>query len=73
MLLVPLIAGIACFFLEAQAARMTALIATLSNLALGIVLWANYEIGGAQWQFTETAPLFAGFEYALVPVVRAEE
>ena len=29
------------------------------------MLWVNYEIGGPQWQFTETAPLFAGFEYAL--------
>jgi len=65
MLLVPLVAGIACFFLEAQAARMTALVATLANLALGVVLWVNYEIGGAQWQFVETAPLFAGFSYAL--------
>ena len=65
MLLVPLIAGVACFFLAAQAARVTALVATLANLTLGIVLWVNYEIGGPQWQFTETAPLFAGFEYAL--------
>ncbi|HSM53648.1 MAG TPA: proton-conducting transporter membrane subunit, partial [Erythrobacter sp.] len=65
MLLVPLVAGIACFFLEAQAARMTALVATLANLALGVLLWVNYEIGGAQWQFVETAPLFAGFSSAL--------
>ncbi|MFZ9396566.1 MAG: NADH-quinone oxidoreductase subunit M [Erythrobacter sp.] len=65
MLLVPLVAGIACFFLDARAARMTALAATLANLALGVVLWVNYDIGGAQWQFTESAPLFAGFSYAL--------
>ena len=65
MLLVPLAAGIACFFLEANAARMTALIATLVNLGLGILLWLNYDIGGAQWQFTERADLFAGFSYAL--------
>jgi len=65
MLLVPLIGGIACFFLEARAARLTALVATLVNLALGIVLWVDYDIGGAQWQFIETAPLFAGFKYAL--------
>ncbi|MEP2736321.1 MAG: NADH-quinone oxidoreductase subunit M [Erythrobacter sp.] len=65
MLLVPLVAGIACFFLSAQAARQTALVATLVNLAFGIMLWARYEIGGPQWQFTEVAPLFAGFEYAL--------
>ena len=58
MLLVPLAAGIACFFLEASAARMTALVATLVNLGLGILLWLNYDIGGAQWQFTERADLF---------------
>ncbi|HEX5645014.1 MAG TPA: NADH-quinone oxidoreductase subunit M, partial [Erythrobacter sp.] len=65
MLLVPLVAGIACFFLEAQAARLTALAATLANLALGVMLWISYDIGGAQWQFVEKAPLFAGFSYAL--------
>ncbi len=65
MLLVPLVAGIACFFLEAKAARMAALIATLVNLALGVVLWASYDVGGAQWQFVERSELFAGFSYAL--------
>ena len=65
MLLVPLIAAIACFFLEAKAARQTALVATLINLALGILLWAKYEIGGPQWHFVEEAELFAGFSYAL--------
>ena len=65
MLLVPLAGAIACLFLGANAARLTALVATLANLALGIVLWANYDIGGAQWQFMERANLFAGFQYAL--------
>ncbi|MEB3414828.1 NADH-quinone oxidoreductase subunit M [Alteriqipengyuania sp. WL0013] len=65
MLLVPLAAAIACLFLDAKTARMTALAATLIDLALGIALWANYDIGGAQWQFVESAPLFAGFSYAL--------
>ena len=65
MLLVPLVAGIACFFLEAQTARLTALAGTLANLALGVMLWISYDIGGAQWQFVEKAPLFAGFSYAL--------
>ncbi|SMQ74616.1 NADH dehydrogenase subunit M [Altererythrobacter xiamenensis] len=65
MLLVPLVAGIACFFLDAGASRVTALAATLVNFVLGILLWANYEIGGAQWQFVERAELFAGFSYAL--------
>jgi NADH-quinone oxidoreductase subunit M len=65
MLLVPLVAAIACLFAEAKAARIIALGATLINLALGILLWAQYDIGGAQWQFTERAALFAGFDYAL--------
>ncbi len=65
MLLVPLLAAVACLFSEAKAARMIALVATLIDLGLGILLWLNYDIGGAQWQFTERAELFAGFSYAL--------
>ena len=65
LLVVPLVAALACYFLAAPAARMVALGATLINLALGIVVWTGYEIGGPQWQFTERADLFAGFEYAL--------
>ena len=65
MLLVPLIAGIVCFFLQPHAARQIALAATLLNLALGIVLWLEYEIGGPRWQFTEGEPLFTGFSWAL--------
>ena len=65
MLVVPLVAGIACLFLGAASARLTALVATLVNLALGIALWLTYDIGGAQWQFTERAELFAVFDYAL--------
>jgi len=30
-----------------------------------MILWANYDIGGAQWQFTENAALFAGFSWKL--------
>ena len=65
MLAVPLLAAIACFFVSDSAARFIALVATLIDLALGIVMWASYDIGGAQWQFTERADLFAGFSYAL--------
>ena len=65
MLLVPLVAAIACLFLEAKSARVVALLATLIDFVLGVVLWANFDIGGAQWQFVEHAPLFAGFNYAL--------
>ena len=65
MLLVPLVGAIACLLANARQARMIALIATLIDFALGVVLWANYDIGGAQWQFTEKVPLFAGFSWAL--------
>ncbi|MGB3739908.1 MAG: NADH-quinone oxidoreductase subunit M [Pontixanthobacter sp.] len=65
MLLVPLVGAVICLFANAQVARTTALSATLLNLALGAVLWALYDIGGAQWQFVERAELFAGFSYAL--------
>jgi NADH-quinone oxidoreductase subunit M len=65
MLLVPLVAAVACLLVEAPAARLIALAATLIDLALGIVLWANFDIGGAQWQFQERAALFSGFEWKL--------
>ena len=65
MLLVPLAGAIACLFLTGSTARMTALLATLVNLGLGVLLWLNFDVGGAQWQFQERADLFAGFEYAL--------
>jgi len=65
MLLIPLIGALACILSNAPTARLIALLATLANLALGIVLWASYDIGGAQWQFTERADLFAGMQWAL--------
>ncbi|GAA0279656.1 NADH-quinone oxidoreductase subunit M [Alteraurantiacibacter aestuarii] len=65
MLLVPLLGAAACLLVAANQARLIALGATLVNLALGIMLWANFDIGGAQWQFTESADLFAGFQWAL--------
>ena len=65
MLLVPLAAAAACLFVQAPAARTIALAATLIDLALGVLLWANYDVGGAQWQFTERVALFSGFDWAL--------
>ena len=53
MLAVPAVAAVACLFLSASAARWLALAATLVDFALGILLWASYHIGGAQWQFVE--------------------
>jgi NADH-quinone oxidoreductase subunit M len=65
LLAVPLVAAVACLFLSDNGARWTALAATLVNLALGVLLWLNYDIGGAQWQFQESQDLFSGFKYAL--------
>jgi NADH-quinone oxidoreductase subunit M len=65
MLLVPLLGAVACFFSGAQMARTVALVATVANLLLGVLLWASFDVGGAQWQFTERADLFAGFQWAL--------
>ena len=65
MMLVPMAGAAICLFSPAALARWTALGATLVTFALGLVLWSNYDIGGAQWQFTERAELFAGFSYAL--------
>ena len=53
MLAVPALAAIACLFLDAKSARWLALGATLVDLALGIILWSSYDVGGAQWQFVE--------------------
>ena len=64
MMLVPLVGALACLFAGA-ASRMIALAATLVTFALGVVLWANYDIGGAQWQFQERYELVSGFSYAL--------
>jgi NADH-quinone oxidoreductase subunit M len=65
MLLVPLLGAVACLFVEAKQARTVALAATLIDFALGVVLWANFDVGGAQWQFTERLDLFSGFKWAL--------
>ncbi|MBK6801095.1 MAG: NADH-quinone oxidoreductase subunit M [Novosphingobium sp.] len=65
MLAVPLVAALACLLSGAAAARTIALIATLIDLVLGAVLWAQYDIGGAQWQFQENVALFQGFAWKL--------
>ncbi|KTW14787.1 NADH-quinone oxidoreductase subunit M [Sphingomonas sanguinis] len=66
MLAVPAVAAIACLFLSAQGARLLALAATLIDFALGIVLWTQFDVGGAQWQFVEHAPgIFGPFGWSL--------
>ena len=68
MLAVPAFAAVACLFLNAQSARWLALAATFVDLALGILLWANFQSGdgAAQWQFVEHVRLFGigGAEFA---------
>ena len=63
MLLVPALAAIACLFVPAATARMVALGATFADFALGILLWANFDIGGAQWQFVEHGPRLGFFAW----------
>ena len=55
MMLVPLAGAIACLF-AGQASRIIALGATLITFVLGVLLWANYEIGGAQWNRDAAEP-----------------
>ena len=65
MLAVPLAAALVCLVVDAKAARSLALAATLIDFALGVLLWLNFDVGGAQWQFQESKQLFAGFDWKL--------
>jgi NADH-quinone oxidoreductase subunit M len=67
MMAVPMAGAIACLFSGANTARWIALLATLVDLALGIVLWAGFDQSGsaAQWQFQEYAPIFGRFAWAM--------
>jgi NADH-quinone oxidoreductase subunit M len=65
MLAVPAIGALLCLFLKAEQARWVALAATLIDLALGVMLWGGYQIGGAQWQFVERGPDLGVFRWDL--------
>ena len=66
MLAVPAAAAIGCLFLSANGARWLALAATLVDFVLGVVMWANFDIGGPQWQFVErAAAIFGPFGWSL--------
>jgi NADH-quinone oxidoreductase subunit M len=65
MIFIPLIAGVISLFLSASGARWLALIATLADLVLGIMLWAAYDPTGAQWQFVEQIGLGGSVAWAL--------
>lgn len=67
MLAVPMAAAVACLYVSAQNARLIALVATLIDLVLGIVLWINFDASlvGPQWQFQEFQPIFGRFAWAM--------
>ncbi len=65
MIFIPLIAAVIALFVSANAARWIALVATLADLALGIMLWAAYDPTGAQWQFVEQLGLGGSVAWAL--------
>ena len=65
LIALPLVAGVVCLFVSANAARWTALISTLIGFAIGIWMWTAYVPGGPQWQFQELVPLGGGFSWAL--------
>jgi len=67
LLAVPMAGAIACLFASANQARWIALAATLVDFVLGVVLWASFDqgVGAPQWQFTEYAPIFGRFSWAL--------
>jgi NADH-quinone oxidoreductase subunit M len=65
MIAIPLLAGLACLYVSPNQARWIALGATLADFALGVVLWINFDPNGAQWQFTESIPLFGRFSWSL--------
>ena len=62
MLAIPAIAAVACLFLSANAARWLALGATLIDFLLSIGLWAQFDIGGPQWQFFENGGSLGVFD-----------
>ena len=65
MLGVPLLAGLLCLFVDAKMARTIALAGTVIDFVLGLLLWTQFDVGGAQWQFQESVPLFSGFAWKL--------
>ena len=67
MILLPLVVGAALLVWpgdehgRAAAARWLALGTTLVELALGILLWLNFDVGLPGFQFAENVPLFAPY------------
>lgn len=65
LIALPTLAAVVCLFSDAKASRWIALGATLVNFALGVLMWATYQVDGPQWQFVENLPVFGRFSWAL--------
>jgi len=65
LIIIPLLAGVLCLFVQAQGARWIALIGTLIDFALSLYLWVQYNPGGPQWQFVEKYAIGGGVNWAL--------
>ncbi|HTU12762.1 MAG TPA: NADH-quinone oxidoreductase subunit M [Allosphingosinicella sp.] len=65
LLALPVLGAIACLLTDAAKARWIALLTTLGVFVLAIGMWATFQVGGPQWQFTEYQTLFGKFSWAL--------
>ncbi|MBO9712076.1 MAG: NADH-quinone oxidoreductase subunit M [Sphingomonas sp.] len=67
LLAIPAAAAVLCLFVGKETARWVALIATLVDFALGVLLWIAFDqgAGAAQWQFVENRQVFGNFGWAL--------
>ena len=61
----PLLAAVIAMFQSANGARWNALITTLVSLALGVLLWVEFDPNGPQWQFVEKFPIGGGVSWAM--------
>ncbi|MDQ3479415.1 MAG: NADH-quinone oxidoreductase subunit M, partial [Pseudomonadota bacterium] len=65
LIALPLVAGMVCLFVGANAARWIALVTTLVLFAIGIGMWLGFNPDGPQWQFVENVSLGSGLRWAL--------
>ncbi len=65
LIALPLVAGMVCLFVGANAARWIALVTTLVLFAIGIGMWLGFNPDGPQWQFVEDVSLGSGLRWAL--------
>src|ERR1051325_7604862 len=65
LLALPILGALGCLLTNAANRRWIALLTTLGVFALTAGIWAAYQIGGPQWQFTEYHLVFGRFAWAL--------